>query len=200
MWRLGGQAAVTWLVIAAFTRDGRMPATVGPTDCWPRAWRPLGPVLLGAAAASYWIDLPRFARTGPWLIAVALLLGVWELVSAKLDLLPRPSSLHRNRCLKFTPMIGHVWARARCDRSCCSAPATRSARRWALSAVWRSVGRAPLGYWALPCFASSDRCPRQPGCPVTFFTFPSSWSAGVFLIALGWLSGHSVDLVRRGKR
>ena len=34
--------------------------------------------------------LARLRRLGPWLIALAVLLAVWEMATAKLDLLPRP--------------------------------------------------------------------------------------------------------------
>ena len=57
----------------------------------------IGLALAGATVASIYVDLPRLFRAGPWLVALALLLGLWELVTAKLDLLPRPSSRHRSR-------------------------------------------------------------------------------------------------------
>ena len=47
-------------------------------------------LLVVASLASIYVDLPRLIRTGPWLVALALLFGLWELVTAKLDLLPRP--------------------------------------------------------------------------------------------------------------
>ena len=63
---------------------------VGPAGLLAGCMAAIGLALAGASVASIYVDLPRLVRTGPWLVALALLLGLWELVTAKLDLLPRP--------------------------------------------------------------------------------------------------------------
>ena len=157
---------------------------MGPTGLLTACMAAMGLALLGATLASAYVDLPRLARTGPWLIALALLLGAWELVTAKLDLLPRPffatpqsllevytddwprlgeSTLHSVMLLVTGYAIGAVLG--------------------FISGVAIGWSRA-IGYWVHPVLRFIGPLPATAWLPLAFFAFPSSWSAGVFLIAL----------------
>ncbi len=55
------------------------------------AFGALGAVLAFATFANLWFAcLPRVQRLAPWMLALALLFGAWETVTAKLGLLPMP--------------------------------------------------------------------------------------------------------------
>ena len=125
-----------------------------------------------------------YSATGPWLIALALLLGAVGVGDREARSVAAPFFAHHNLCSKSIPMTGHALAKARCVRSCCWSPDTRSARCSGSSAVWRSDGRAPSAIGCIRCCASSGRLPATAWLPLAFFVFPSSWSASVFLIAL----------------
>ncbi len=157
---------------------------MGPTELLAACTATIGLMLFAAAAASYCVDLRRLARTAPWLIAVALLLGVWELVSAKLNLLPRPFFASPQSLLE---VYADDWPRL----------GESTLRSLMLLATGYSIGAAlgfisgvaigwsrAIGYWAHPVLRFIGPLPATAWLPVAFFAFPSSWSAGVFLIAL----------------
>ena len=83
-------AALVWLVIAWSTARSADVGDVGPAGLLAGCMATIGLGLLVATVAHLYVDLPRLVRAGPWLITLALLLGLWEVVTAKLDLLPRP--------------------------------------------------------------------------------------------------------------
>jgi NitT/TauT family transport system permease protein len=45
----------------------------------------------------------RVRRTGPWRILLAVAFAIWELVTAKFPLLPRPFFASPRRCWKSSP-------------------------------------------------------------------------------------------------
>ena len=152
--------------------------------CSPPAWRAWVLALLGATLASAYVDLPRLARIGPWLIALALLLGAWELVTAKLALLPRPFFATPQSLLEvYTddwPRLGESTAHS----------VMLLVTGYAIGAVLGFIcgvaigwSRA-IGYWLHPVLRFIGPLPATAWLPLAFFAFPSSWSASVFLIAL----------------
>jgi NitT/TauT family transport system permease protein len=90
IWWCGALAAAAWLAVAELTERWPDNGEVGPTMQLAGCMATIGVLLMGTTIASVYFDLPRLFRTGPWLVALALLLGLWELASAKLNLLPRP--------------------------------------------------------------------------------------------------------------
>jgi NitT/TauT family transport system permease protein len=90
IWRCGVVATVAWLAVAGLAERWPDSGEAGPTALFAGCMAAVGLALLGATAASLYVDLPRLVRAGPWFVALALLFGLWELASAKLDLLPRP--------------------------------------------------------------------------------------------------------------
>jgi NitT/TauT family transport system permease protein len=184
LWRGGALAAIAWLAIAAFAAQWPDVGDVGPTGLLIACMASMGLVLLGATLASAYVDLPRLARIGPWLIALALLLGAWELVTAKLALLPRPFFATPQSLLEvYTddwPRLGESTAHS----------VMLLVTGYAIGAVLGFISGVAIGwsraigYWLHPVLRFIGPLPATAWLPLAFFAFPSSWSASVFLIAL----------------
>ncbi len=163
---------------------GPMWATFGPVRLLAGCMATVGLGMAGAIVASFYVDLPRLFRAGPWIIALALLLGLWELVTAKLDLLPRPFFATPQSLLEVYiddwPRLGESTVRS----------LMLLATGYAIGAVLGfAIGVAigwsrAVGYWVHPVLRFIGPLPATAWLPLAFFAFPSSWSAGVFLIAL----------------
>jgi len=126
----------------------------------------------------------RLRPAGPWLIALAVAVVVWQVVTAKLNLLPRPffhppqsllevylddwkmlglSVLHSLRLLVLGYIIG--------------------AAAGFVAGVGLGWSRL-VAYWGHPVLRLIGPLPATAWLPIAFFAFPSSWSASVFLVAL----------------
>jgi NitT/TauT family transport system permease protein len=185
-WRGGVVAGSAWLAAAALTLGwpGVQP--------WPRTVE-LAAVMAGIAAALWSAVLvgPRlgagFARlraAGPWLAVLAIAMAAWEIVTAKLGLLPMPFFAPPQGLLEVYlddwPRLGEsvlhsLWLLA---------------RGYAIGAaagfvVGVALGWSPrAGYWVHPILRFIGPLPATAWLPLAFFVFPSSGSASVFLIAL----------------
>jgi NitT/TauT family transport system permease protein len=184
IWRCGVLAAVAWLAIAWFTERWPDVGDVGPAALLVGCMAAIGLALAAASLASIYVALPRLIRTGPWLVALALLIGLWELVAAKLDLLPRPFFATPQSLIE---VYVEDWARL---GECVSRSLLLLVTGYAIGAALGFVtgvaigwSRA-IGYWAHPVLRFIGPLPATAWLPLAFFAFPSSWSAGVFLIAL----------------
>jgi NitT/TauT family transport system permease protein len=184
IWWCGALAAVAWLAVAELTERWPDNGEVGPTTQLADCMATIGVLLMGATIASSYFDLPRLLRTGPWLVALALLLGLWELASAKLNLLPRPFFAAPQSLLE---VYTDDWLRL----------ADSTAHSLMLLITGYVVGAVlgficgvaigwsrAVGYWVHPMIRFVGPLPATAWLPLAFFVFPSSWSAGVFLIAL----------------
>ena len=193
IWRCGLVASAAWLVIAWFTARWPDAGDVGPAALLALGMATVGLGLLAATVASVFVDLPRLFRTGPWLVALALLLGLWELVTAKLDLLPRPFFATPQSLLE---VFADDWARL---AECTSSSLILLFSGYTLGAVLGFISGVAIGwsrttsYWLHPLFRFIGPLPATAWLPLAFFAFPSSWSAGVFLIALA--SGFPVAVL-----
>lgn len=128
-----------------------------------------------------WQPLKRSAR---WLIALALLTGIWEYVTAKLALLPAPF---------FAPPRALIEAYAT-DWPRLLDSVLNSLRLLALGFLFGSItgfvtGVAigwsrGLGYWVHPVLRFLGPVPSTALLPLSLYFFPSSFSAAIFLIAL----------------
>lgn len=128
--------------------------------------------------------LQPLRRAARWLIALALLLAVWEIVTAKLALLPVPffappralieawatdwprlgdSVLHSLRLLVLGFLLGSI-----------SGFITGVAIGWSRG----------LGYWVHPVLRFLGPVPSTALLPLSLYFFPSSFSAAIFLIGL----------------
>lgn len=145
-------------------------------------------IFLNLAVVSPWLgDRRWFAalrHAGPWLIALGILVGLWEVLTAKLAALPTPF---------FAPptALAEVfiddWRRL-------ADSAWNSVRLLLYGVAWGAVtgfligvsigwSRA-IGYWVHPLIRFLGPVPASALLPLAFFVFPSSYAAAVFLIAL----------------
>jgi len=131
-----------------------------------------------------WAGLDRLRGAGPWFVALAVVLALWETVTAKLDLLPRPFFGPPQQLLE---VYVDEWARL---LECVAASLLLLVTGYAIGAVLGFVTGIGLGwsrivgYWVHPVLRLIGPLPPVAWLPVAFFSFPSSWSASVFLIAL----------------
>lgn len=123
-------------------------------------------------------------RGTPWLLALALLLALWEVLTAKLSVLPRPFFAPPQA---FIEVYAEDWARL---GECVLRSLLLLAPGVIIGAVAGFAAGVALGwsrlagYWGHPLLRIVGPLPAVAWLPVAFFAFPSSWSASVFLIAL----------------
>lgn len=126
----------------------------------------------------------RLRTAGPWLIALPVLLGIWELLTAKLALLPVPFFAPPQALLAV-----YVEDYARLADSLLHS-ALLLGSGVALGAITGFIAGVAIGwstrigYWLHPVLRILGPVPSTALLPLCFFLFPSSWSASVFLIAL----------------
>ncbi|WP_321877033.1 ABC transporter permease [Paraburkholderia bannensis] len=189
----GALAALGWLGAAAVTR-------VWPSlDDWPHTDALLAlELLLALLSLALALTLTLAARTrrvqagpprgwltvGPWLLALALGVSAWEIVTAKLEWLPRPFfappealiAVFFDDYARLASSVAHSFGLL--------------AYGYALGAltgfvVGVSIGWSrAVGYWLHPLLRLVGPLPATAWLPLAFFFFPSSFSASVFLIAL----------------
>ena len=186
VWKQGLAAAATWLVAAV--------VTVAFPDLIPWGSRDVFAWLLVAGAAilavlAFSVDRlgrpgRRAVHYGPWFIALGVWFAVWEIITAKLGWLPKPF---------FSPPHGllHVyivdWERI----LICIA---YTARLWSLGfgsgIVVGFIAGVVLGwsksfaYWGMPVLKLIGPVPASAWIPATFFLFPTTFQASIFLVAL----------------
>ncbi|AZF05945.1 ABC transporter permease [Pseudomonas sp. R5-89-07] len=144
----------------------------------------------------------RLRNATPWLIALPLLLGLWELLTAKLALLPVPFFAPPQALLAV-----YVEDYARLADSLLHS-ALLLGSGVAVGAITGFIAGVAIGwstrigYWLHPVLRILGPVPSTALLPLCFFLFPSSWSASVFLIALAtwfpvtvltWSGVSSVD-------
>jgi NitT/TauT family transport system permease protein len=184
LWRTGLVAALAWLGVAALTLrwpdadDYERTALLGALQA------AIGAAIAVALLASLWVALPRLRHAGPWLIALAVLFAVWELVTAKLNLLPRPFFAAPQSLLEvYTddwPRLGDSVVHSLALLGTGYAIGATLGFLLGLAIGWSRA----VGYWAHPVLRLVGPLPATAWLPLAFFAFPTSWSASVFLIAL----------------
>jgi NitT/TauT family transport system permease protein len=135
--------------------------------------------------AGLWLrPLQRVSHYAPWLTLIAAFLGAWEIVTAKLALLPMPFFPPPQALLE---VLIDDWARL---GESILASFRLLAGGYVIGAlagfaVGVSVGWSrAIGYWIHPILRFVGPLPATAWLPLAFFVFPSSWSASTFLIAL----------------
>jgi NitT/TauT family transport system permease protein len=137
-----------------------------------------------AASARDGALLVRLRQLGPWLIALAVLLAVWEIVTAKLDLLPRPFFAAPQALLEvFTDDWRRLGESVLRSLLLLLPAYLIGAAVGFLTGVAVGWSRA-VGYWVHPVLRLIGPLPAVAWLPLAFFAFPSSSSASTFLIAL----------------
>src|SRR6185295_4000152 len=76
-WWCGLLAAIAWLTAAWFTKQWPDAGDVGPTALLAGCMAAVGLALVAATVVSLFADFQERFRGGPWLIALAILLGFW---------------------------------------------------------------------------------------------------------------------------
>ncbi|WP_244433970.1 ABC transporter permease [Azospirillum sp. B506] len=120
----------------------------------------------------------------PWLIALALAVSGWEILTAKLNLLPRPFFVPPQALLE---VYLDDWPRL---VDCFAASLKLLVTGYAVGSLLGVVTGVAIGwsravgYWVHPVLRLIGPLPATAWLPIAFFPFPTSWSASVFLIAL----------------
>lgn len=157
---------------------------VGATAVLAWGMAAIGLALLVASLANTYVDLSRLSRMGPWIIALALLLAFWELITAKLDLLPRPFFVSPQAMVQ---VYIDDWQRL---ANCTYHSLVLLVTGYIYGAVFGFLCGVAIGwwqavsYWMHPVLRFVGPVPATAWLPMAFILFPSSWSASVFLIAL----------------
>lgn len=190
-WWTGLLAAVAWAALSgltlswenaavgfsewAYTREfGWLAAAVAVllavAGLVPRIWPPVG---------------ARLRAAGPWLVAIALGLGVWEVLTAKLALLPTPFFAPPQSLIDvFVSDWFKLADSAGNSLVLLAAGIASGALIGFLTGVWIGWSRN-ANYWIHPVLRVLGPIPTTALLPISFYFFPSSWSTAVFLIALG---------------
>jgi sulfonate transport system permease protein len=146
----------------------------------------VGAALVVSTAGTKWLGrvsaalLPR----APWFLVLGLVLTIWELATAKLAWLPLPFFPPPQAIIEvytddLPKLLTSVWASVKLQLG-----------GYIIGAVIGfitgvSIGWSrSIGYWVHPVLRFIGPLPATAWLPVAFFTFPSSWSASTFLIAL----------------
>ncbi|MFE1598941.1 ABC transporter permease [Methylobacterium sp. ID0610] len=121
---------------------------------------------------------------GPWLIALPVILSVWQVASAKTGLWPQPY---------FPPPQGLIEAYATDTRRLAESVGASLVLLGAGVALGAlagfltglATGWSPgIAYWTKPVLRLIGPVPTTALIPLVLFLFPSSFSGGVFLVAL----------------
>lgn len=141
--------------------------------------------LVGTVGADYLGSAGRGLRQrAPWLVALGALLTLWELATAKfawlpLPFFPPPQSIIEVYTDDLPKLLDSVFASVKLQLGGYLIGATVGF----LTGVSIGWSRA-VGYWVHPVLRFIGPLPATAWLPIAFFTFPSSWSASTFLIAL----------------
>jgi NitT/TauT family transport system permease protein len=142
-------------------------------------------VLLGTLSADYLGGAGSALRhRSPWLLALGLFLTLWEVATAKFAWLPLPFFPPPQAILEvytddLPKLIDSVLASVKLQLGGYVIGAAIGFATGVLIGWSRSVG-----YWVHPLLRFVGPLPATAWLPIAFFTFPSSWSASTFLIAL----------------
>lgn len=141
--------------------------------------------LFGTVGADYLGAAGRaLHKRAPWLVALGAFLTVWEVATAKfawlpLPFFPPPQAIIEVYTDDLPKLLDSVLASVKLQLGGYLIGATVGF----LTGVSIGWSRA-VGYWVHPVLRFIGPLPATAWLPIAFFTFPSSWSASTFLIAL----------------
>lgn len=175
-WATGILAALAWAAFGALTWLWPNQA-VGFSD-WAFTTE------LGIAALAGAALLALVALAGPWLVALPVALAAWEILTAKTAILPTPFFAPPQALIE---VYADDWRRL-------GDSVLNTIRLLGLGVAYGglagflvgvSIGWSRrIGYWVHPVLRVLGPLPSTALLPLTFYFFPSSYSAAVFLIAL----------------
>jgi NitT/TauT family transport system permease protein len=195
LWTTGLYAAAAWAAAAVIT--------VALPDVVPWGSETLFAVIVGGAAAIFAalaVLAPRSAKLlefceywGPWFLAIGIWFALWELTTAKFGWLPKPFFSPPNGLLNVyvTEWQRLLWCIG------------YTLRLWTLGFVSGAVVGYAAGvalgwskrfaYWGMPILKLIGPVPATAWIPCTFFFFPTTFAASVFIVALA--SGIPVTIL-----
>ncbi len=123
-------------------------------------------------------------QRAPWLLVLGLFFTLWELATAKfawlpLPFFPPPQSILEVYTDDLPKLLASVIASVKLQLGGYAIGAVAGF----LTGVSIGWSRS-IGYWVHPVLRFIGPLPATAWLPIAFFTFPSSWSASTFLIAL----------------
>lgn len=141
------------------------------------------PIAAASARLSGRLDAVLMPRL-PWLAALGLFLTVWEIATAKFAWLPQPFFPPPQGIVEvytddLPKLLGSAFASVKLQLG----GYLIGAAIGFVTGVSIGWSRA-VGYWVHPLLRFIGPLPATAWLPIAFFTFPSSWSASTFLIAL----------------
>lgn len=181
-WRVGLIAAAAWAGEALLI--SQVPNVI---RAWPYSQALSNASWLVALLLAVWAlsGLGKQAqRSGPWLIALPVLLAIWQLLTAKFALLPVPFFAPPQALIEvYAEDWPRLWESLWHSLWLLSLGVVLGASAGFVSGV--AIGWSQrIGYWVHPVLRLLGPVPSTALLPVCFFIFPSSFSASVFLIAL----------------
>ncbi len=141
--------------------------------------------LLGTLAADYLGRAGAALRTrAPWLMVLGVFFTLWEGATAKfawlpLPFFPPPQAIIEVYTDDLPKLLDSVFASVELQLG----GYLIGAALGFITGVSIGWSRA-IGYWVHPMLRFIGPLPATAWLPIAFFTFPSSWSASTFLIAL----------------
>ena len=185
-WKPGLLAALAWAAAAL--------ATVALPDVVPWGSAALFAAITAAGGALFILLAfvvhrlgkvgERLVHYGPWFIAVGVWLALWELTTAKFGWLPKPF---------FSPPHGllNVYVTDGPRLLICI---LYTLRLWGLGFTSGVIVGYGLGvalgwskrfaYWGMPVLKLIGPVPATAWIPVTFYFFPTTFAASIFIVAL----------------
>lgn len=185
VWWGGVAAALLWAGVAALILSWPDADDLGRTGLLGGLAAAGAAVLLALSLAAPFRAVPAgLLHAGPWVVVLALGLGGWELVTAKLDLLPRPFFAAPQSMLEVLtddwPRLGESLLRSLWLLVPAYLLGAAAGFLTGVAVGWSRI----VGYWIHPVLRLIGPVPAVAWIPVAFFVFPSSRSASTFLIAL----------------
>lgn len=186
LWRTGVLAALTWLALGALTLAWPN-REVGFSD-WAYT-QEFGIAALVAGAVLLLLAVLGTAsrgvrHAGAWLVVAPLLLALWEILTAKLGVLPPPFFAPPQSLID---VIAEDWQRLGISTLYSTRLLLHGLVLGAIVGFLTGVliGWSRIaGYWVHPVLRFLGPVPASALLPLAFFFAPSSYAAAVFLVAL----------------
>jgi NitT/TauT family transport system permease protein len=185
-WRTGAIAAVLWLGSAAVIKfwPEMIPAPYGRELAILSVLVAVLLVLVLATGSLLGKTAVWIRYYGPWFAVAAVGLGIWEVLTAKLAVLPVPFFSSPQGILEV-----YIDDWARLGESVLHSVLLLAKGYFFGAVVGFTTGvtigwSRAAGYWVHPILRLIGPLPAPAWLPLSFFIFPSSGSASVFLIAL----------------